>query len=148
MCDAPPHRKKSTVDLAGFASVGSETDGAVVALAPPLKPSDAKPAVEAVKKARRSIEGRKSGVCMARVASSYAGKGADCHETADSRSKLDDVVNCVGSGLDFLVSWNFKHLVNVQREAGFNAVNLLQGYPPVRIINPLQLIYGNNTESI
>ena len=50
--------------------------------------------------------------------------------------------------LDFLVSWNFKHLVNVQREAGFNAVNLLQGYPPVRIINPLQLIYGNTTESV
>ena len=50
--------------------------------------------------------------------------------------------------LPHLVSWNFKHLVNVQREAGFNAVNLLQGYPPVRIVTPLQLIYGRATENL
>lgn len=33
------------------------------------------------------------------------------------------------------------HLVNVRREAGFNAVNLLQGYPSVRIVSPLELIH-------
>lgn len=27
------------------------------------------------------------------------------------------------SGADFIISWNFKHLVNVDRIAGFNAVN-------------------------
>ncbi len=43
--------------------------------------------------------------------------------------------------IDLVVSWNFKHLVNLQREKGFNAVNLLQGYLPVRIVSPLQLIY-------
>jgi hypothetical protein len=47
--------------------------------------------------------------------------------------------------LDYLVSWNFKHMVNVHREAGFNAVNLLQNYPSVRIVNPLALIYGTQT---
>jgi hypothetical protein len=31
---------------------------------------------------------------------------------------------------DFLVSWDFRHLTNVGRESGFNAVNLLQGYRP------------------
>ena len=36
-------------------------------------------------------------------------------------------------GLAVIVSWNFHHLVNLRREAGFNAVNLLQGYPPVRM---------------
>lgn len=50
--------------------------------------------------------------------------------------------------LPCLVSWNFKHLVNVQREAGFNEVNLLQGYPATRIITPLQLIYGNTNENL
>jgi len=49
---------------------------------------------------------------------------------------------------DYLVSWNFKHLVNVEREKGFNAVNLLRGWHPVRIVNPLELIYGNRVETI
>ena len=52
------------------------------------------------------------------------------------------VATCTVAKLDYLVSWNFRHLVNVQREAGFNAVNLLQGYQAVRIVNPLELIYG------
>jgi len=29
-------------------------------------------------------------------------------------------------------------------EKGFNAVNLLQGYPILRITNPLELIYGDD----
>ena len=43
---------------------------------------------------------------------------------------------------DFLVSWNFKHMVNVRREAEFNSVNLLHAYLPVRIVSLLELIYG------
>jgi hypothetical protein len=42
-----------------------------------------------------------------------------------------------------LVSWNFKHLANYQKESGFNGVNLLQGYRPVRILTPLELVYGD-----
>lgn len=42
--------------------------------------------------------------------------------------------------LPIVVSWNFKHLANIKREAGFNAVNLLQGYPQIRILTPLQLL--------
>ena len=47
-----------------------------------------------------------------------------------------------------IVSWNFKHLANYRRETGFNAVNLLQGYHPVRILTPLELIYGDPEEKI
>lgn len=67
-----------------------------------------------------------------------------------SRKYEDDanhVAACTVSRLDYLVSWNFRHLVNVEREKGFNAVNLLQGYPPVRIVNPLELIYGRKEEN-
>jgi hypothetical protein len=53
----------------------------------------------------------------------------------------DHVAVAVVHKMDMVVSWNFKHLVNVHREKGFNAVNLLQGYPPVSIVNPLELIY-------
>jgi hypothetical protein len=51
-------------------------------------------------------------------------------------------------GVGLLVSWNFKHLVNVRREAGFNGVNLLKGYPAIRIVNPLELIYGPEDQSL
>lgn len=44
------------------------------------------------------------------------------------------------NGLPLVVSWNFRHLANLKREAGFNSVNLLQGYPQLRIITPLQLL--------
>jgi hypothetical protein len=54
------------------------------------------------------------------------------------------VAICTLARIDFLVSWNFKHLANVRRESGFNAVNVLQGYPPVRIVPPTFLIHGHD----
>ena len=56
------------------------------------------------------------------------------------------VALCTVHRINYLVSWNFRHLVNVRREAGFNAVNLLQGYPPVSIVNPKELIYGDTED--
>ncbi|MFZ5494467.1 MAG: PIN domain protein [Verrucomicrobiota bacterium] len=53
------------------------------------------------------------------------------------------VALCSVARLDYLVSWNFKHLANVRRESGFNAVNVLQGYPSVRIVAPTFLIHGH-----
>lgn len=58
------------------------------------------------------------------------------------------VAVCTVARIDYLVSWNFRHLVNVEREKGFNVVNLLQGYPALRIVNPLELIYGNQNETV
>jgi hypothetical protein len=49
------------------------------------------------------------------------------------------VAIAVTQAVPYIVSWNFKHLVNVRREAGFNAVNVLHGYPSVRIVSPLEL---------
>ncbi len=48
--------------------------------------------------------------------------------------------------ISVVVSWNFQHLVNYEREIAFNGVNLLQGYGSVRIISPLELIHGNENE--
>jgi predicted nucleic acid-binding protein len=56
------------------------------------------------------------------------------------------VAVCCVARIDYLVSWNFKHMTNVRREAGFNAVNVLQGYPPVRIVAPTFLIHGHDQE--
>ena len=43
-------------------------------------------------------------------------------------------------GIGIIVSWNFKHLANYQRESGFNRVNSVYGYPAVRIISPTELV--------
>lgn len=42
--------------------------------------------------------------------------------------------------VDVLVSWNFKHIVNLRRIHAFNAVNLKQGYPILEIRNPREVI--------
>jgi predicted nucleic acid-binding protein len=34
---------------------------------------------------------------------------------------------------DFLVSWNFKHIVNIQRINGYNSINIKNGYKPLEI---------------
>lgn len=39
---------------------------------------------------------------------------------------------------DILVSWNFKHIVNVDRKRGYNSVNLLNGYKIIEIVSPLE----------
>jgi predicted nucleic acid-binding protein len=37
---------------------------------------------------------------------------------------------------DFLISWNFKHIVNVQRIRGYNAINIKNGYKLLEIRSP------------
>ena len=48
------------------------------------------------------------------------------------------------SRLDLLVSWNFKHIVNIKRIRGYNGINIKNGYPSIEIRSPKDLIdYGN-----
>ena len=42
--------------------------------------------------------------------------------------------------VDFLVSWNFKHIVNVFRIRGYNAVNLKNGHIQLDIRSPKEII--------
>ncbi len=44
--------------------------------------------------------------------------------------------------IDVLVSWNFKQIANLDRIRKFNAVNLLQGYQPLEIRSPQEVLYG------
>ena len=43
--------------------------------------------------------------------------------------------------VDILVSWNFKHIVNVQRIRGYNSVNMKLGYPTIDIRSPKEIIF-------
>ncbi len=42
------------------------------------------------------------------------------------------------SNADYLVSWNFKHIVNIQRIKGYNSVNRMKGYAQLEIRSPLE----------
>ena len=42
--------------------------------------------------------------------------------------------------VDVIVSWNFKHLVNLNRIRGFNSVNLQMGYRTIDIRTPKEII--------
>jgi predicted nucleic acid-binding protein len=41
---------------------------------------------------------------------------------------------------DFLVSWNFKHIVNMERIRGFNSINIKKGYMQLEIRSPREFI--------
>jgi len=43
--------------------------------------------------------------------------------------------------VDYFVSWNFKHIVNVFRIRGYNSVNLKYGYIQLDIRSPKEIVY-------
>jgi hypothetical protein len=45
---------------------------------------------------------------------------------------------------DLLVSWNFKHIVNIKRIHGYNAINLINGYQTLEIRNPREVFEYEN----
>jgi predicted nucleic acid-binding protein len=47
--------------------------------------------------------------------------------------------------VDVLASWNFKHIVNLDRIKGYNSVNLRMGYSMIEIRSPKDLVnYGTD----
>jgi predicted nucleic acid-binding protein len=46
---------------------------------------------------------------------------------------------------DYLISWNFKHIVNVQRIQNYNSINLKNGYKFLEIRSPMEFAYYGNT---
>jgi predicted nucleic acid-binding protein len=68
-----------------------------------------------------------------------------------SRKYVDDarhVAIATTHGIGVLVTWKFQHLANYRREAGFNRVNLENGYPAIRIISPLEIVYEGQDEDV
>ena len=47
---------------------------------------------------------------------------------------------------NYIVSWNFKHLVNVKTINGVRAITNLKGFSPIDIITPEMLIKGDDNE--
>jgi hypothetical protein len=43
--------------------------------------------------------------------------------------------------IDVLISWNFKHIVNLSKIKQFNSINMIQGYKMLEIRSPKELAY-------
>jgi len=65
-------------------------------------------------------------------------------ENVVGKTSLDDcqhIALATINKVDVLASWNFKHIVNLTRIKGYNAVNLKNGYQILEIRNPKDLVY-------
>ena len=69
------------------------------------------------------------------------------NENVVGQTSLDDCIHIATATLskvDILVSWNFKHIVNVYRIRGYNSVNLRLGYSTIDIRSPNEITGNEN----
>lgn len=59
------------------------------------------------------------------------------------QASIDDAEHIASASVadvDFVVSWNFRHIVHYEKIHGFQAVNLLKGYKAIRIYSPKEVV--------
>jgi len=60
--------------------------------------------------------------------------------TEKSLNDAYHIAHATVNRIDILVSWNFRHIVNLNKIRLFNAVNLKLGYPVIDIRSPKELL--------
>ncbi len=68
-------------------------------------------------------------------------------EKVVGQTSADDCIHIASATItkvDLLVSWNFKHIVNIQRIRGYNSVNIKNGYTSLEIRSPKDVINYEN----
>lgn len=68
-------------------------------------------------------------------------------ENVVGRTSADDcrhIATATIHKVDILVSWNFKHIVNVFRIRGYNSINIRCGYSQLDIRSPKEIVYNEN----
>ena len=64
-------------------------------------------------------------------------------ENVVGKSSRDDCLHigiATVNRVDILVSWNFKHIVNIYRIRGYNSVNIKLGFPALEIRSPKEIV--------
>ncbi len=73
-----------------------------------------------------------------RLAELYVSAGAVPEEYEDdARHIAVATVNDVR----VIVSWNFRHMVNIERKRRINGVNIREGYPLIDLVSPWEITY-------
>ena len=68
-------------------------------------------------------------------------------EKVVGKTSFDDCLHIATATLnkaDILVSWNFKHIVNVYRIRGYNSINLRMNYASLEIRSPKEILEYEN----
>ena len=69
------------------------------------------------------------------------------HEKVVGKTSIEDcrhIALATINKVDVLASWNFKHIVNLDRIKGYNSVNLRLGYSMIEIRSPKDLVNYEN----
>lgn len=69
--------------------------------------------------------------------------GAYIQEKVVGKTSIEDCRHIAMATIykvDVLASWNFKHIVNLERIKGYNSINLKLGYSMIEIRSPKDLI--------
>jgi predicted nucleic acid-binding protein len=70
-------------------------------------------------------------------------------EKVVGRTSYDDCLHIATATLnkvDYLVSWNFKHIVNVFRIRGYNSINIKNGFVQLDIRSPKEIVNYGTTD--
>ena len=68
-------------------------------------------------------------------------------EKVVGQTSMDDCIHIATATVnrvDILASWNFKHIVNINRIRGYNSVNIRKGYSILEIRSPKDMIEYEN----
>ena len=57
-----------------------------------------------------------------------------------SKADAEHIASASVADVDFVVSWNFKHIVHYEKIHGYHAVNLVHGYRAVEIYSPREVV--------
>jgi hypothetical protein len=60
-----------------------------------------------------------------------------------SEADLTHIASAVKNDVDYIISWNFKHFVNINTINAVNSVNTMLNYKQVQIIAPNVLLGGD-----
>lgn len=61
-----------------------------------------------------------------------------------SRADCRHIALATLNNADVLVSWNFKHIVNLRRIRGYNSINIREGFHTLEIRSPKELLEYEN----
>ncbi len=58
----------------------------------------------------------------------------------EGKADAEHIAAASVADVDFVVSWNFKHMVHYEKISGYQAINLMNGYKEIRIYSPKEVV--------
>ena len=56
------------------------------------------------------------------------------------RADAEHIASASVAEVDFVVSWNFRHIVHYDKIAGFQRINVIKGYNAIAIYSPKEVV--------